>query len=130
MFKFLEQHKVTLVYIPLAVYWVVLLAATSFPTDRIPSLGVSDKIKHFGAYLVLAALLNLALMFQNKWENIKDKAAPAAVVIATLYGILDEIHQIFIPGRSAEFLDFIADMIGALAGVFIIYLIKRKSFSV
>ena len=43
--------------------------------------------------------------------------------------MLDEIHQSFIPGRSAEFLDWIADALGAAAGcIFVFYLMKQLKY--
>jgi len=38
-------------------------------------------------------------------------------MIIAVYGILDEIHQIFIPGRYFEWLDFLSDLIGGLIGI-------------
>ena len=42
-----------------------------------------------------------------------------AIIIASVYGIFDELHQLLIPGRSAEFLDWLADFFGAMTGVLI-----------
>lgn len=39
-----------------------------------------------------------------------------AVAIASLYGITDEIHQIFVPGRFCDPLDWMTDTAGALLG--------------
>lgn len=40
-------------------------------------------------------------------------------ILASLYGITDEIHQSFIPMRDASFWDFMTDSIGSLAGVYL-----------
>ena len=50
MFEFLEKRKVVLVYIPLIIYWALLLMGTTLPAPDVPSFGVGDKIKHFGAF--------------------------------------------------------------------------------
>jgi VanZ family protein len=42
-----------------------------------------------------------------------------SVVSASLYGISDEIHQSFVPFRDAEVADVIADILGAVGGVFL-----------
>ena len=40
-----------------------------------------------------------------------------AVSVSTLYGISDEVHQYFVPGRTASLADIVADGIGSLIGV-------------
>ena len=45
------------------------------------------------------------------------------------YGILDEVHQLLIPGRSCELLDFLADILGSVIGVIVLkILIKFYKF--
>lgn len=129
MLKFLEKRKILLVYTPLVLYWIVLLAATSSPTIKIPTTDVSDKGYHFTAYFGLGVLLNLTLVFQNKYLSLKRKNALYTVLIGSIYGIFDEIHQYFIPGRSMEFLDFVADFFGLiLAILFVLFLFRLFKF--
>ena len=129
MLKYLEEHKVIMVYIPLLVYWLVLLGATSFPVDYLPSVGVGDKFEHLFAYFGLTVLLNLTLIFQNKFLLLKRKNTLFTLIISGLYGALDEIHQYFIPGRSCEFFDWGADFLGILLGIILItYLIKQYNY--
>jgi len=47
------------------------------------------------------------------------------VLAVTLYGILDEIHQYFVPGRSADVYDALADASGALLGAWTMYYLIR-----
>lgn len=87
---------------------------------------VSDKINHFGAYGLLSVLLYLNLYFQDKIKLLNKFPATFTVLIASIYGLLDELHQMFVPGRSAEFLDWLADFSGSLVAVLISrYLIRR-----
>lgn len=126
LLNFLRSHKVSLVYIPLAVYWVVLFIATSIPADRIPEVGVGDKFSHFFAYAVLSALLFFTFSFQEKFSLLRLHPAKMSVLISTIYGALDELHQMLIPGRSAEVLDWIADFVGAVAGVLVVKFVIDK----
>ena len=127
MFKYLEKNKKLLVYTPLVIYWLILFSATTLPAASMPSFGVVDKVNHLLAYFILAILLFLTLLFQQKILLSKNKVAGYALIICSLYGMLDEVHQIFIPGRSAEFLDFLADVCGALLGVLLMnYLVIRS----
>lgn len=119
MIKYLKSYKFQLVYIPLIIYWIVLLIATSIPADHMPSVGVGDKFSHFFAYLILSALLYFAFSLQEKYSTLKNNPALISAGIASVYGIFDELHQMLIPGRSAELLDWIADFCGAIVGVLI-----------
>jgi len=126
LFEYLEKRKVRLVYIPLVIYWLVLFVATTLPSERLPSIGFSDKINHFFAYFILAVLLNLTLIYQRKSRFLFEKAQIATIVICLFYGAVDELHQMLVPGRFAETWDWVADALGTFAGVLIVYfLIKR-----
>ena len=113
-------------YLPLIVYWIILFIATSIPAQSVPSFGVSDKVNHFLAYLILALLLYLTLSFQEKSMFAKRNVALLTIVVILLYGVFDELHQMLIPGRSAEFLDWAADAVGAICGVLIISSLLKK----
>lgn len=118
MINFLEKNKVFLVYIPLIIYWIVLLVATSLPAQDLPRIETNDKFTHFAAYFILSVMLNFSLMFQNKLLKLKNNPALWTIIIGFTYGAFDEIHQYFIPGRFCEFLDWIANAVGVLFGVF------------
>ena len=93
-----------------AVYWAVLFTLTHLPPNRLPHGPASDKLEHFGAYLVLSLMLGAAL-----WQAslAKRRLVPVVVfVAAALYGAFDEFTQIPV-GRDAEFIDWCADISGA-----------------
>lgn len=74
----------------------------------------ADKVGHAAAYAVLGALLTLA-----------TGRVCLAVVIATLFGVSDEIHQYFVPGRAADVFDVVADGVGALVGAVSVAFLSR-----
>lgn len=129
MFEFLERKKKLFVFTPLIIYWIILFIATTLPVQSVPSIAVSDKINHLLAYFLLGVLLYLTLIFQRKSVFLFDNATWATIVIASFYGALDEFHQMFVPGRFAEVLDWLADATGSALGVFFItYLIKKLKY--
>ena len=74
--------------------------------------GVSDKGAHLLLYSGLGTLLVRARA--GGWRRpVTLGIAAAAIVVATLYGISDEIHQHFVPLRQVEVRDILADAIGA-----------------
>ena len=72
-----------------------------------------DKFVHMLLYLGFGLLLNLTLS-SSKNSRISKYAAPLAIFIGTIYAITDEIHQSFVPYRTASALDLYADFLGLL----------------
>ena len=75
----------------------------------------SDKVVHVLAYAPLGFLLVYALSRSTSSSNLIF----FGVFLAFLYGLTDEIHQAFVPGRDASALDVMADGTGAMIGSFI-----------
>ena len=125
MFKFLEKRKVWLVYVPLIIYWIILFTATTLPGPQLPDIHLGDKIAHFSAFFILAVLLNLTLIFQRKSHFLFKYATLVTIIICFVYGAIDEIHQMIIPGRYADIRDWFADSIGVVIGVLILNFVKN-----
>lgn len=124
----MEKHKVWFIYVPLVLYWIVLLTLTTLPSQRLPSVNVSDKIEHLLAFTVLAIMLCFTYSFQRKYEMLRQKPFLFTFLTVVFYGALDELHQA-IPalGRSCDIFDLMADTTGAVIGIGIVYLIKTFS---
>lgn len=74
--------------------------------------GYDDKVAHAVAYGALALALLHGLT--GAWrQRPRLSHVGLAVLFATLYGVSDEVHQTFVPGRSMEALDVVADAVGA-----------------
>lgn len=87
-----------------------------------PNVKINDKIEHLLAYFGLSVLLGLSLFTQNKSKILKKSYYLFSIVFVALYGAMDEIHQLFVPGRSCDINDWIADISGAIIGSVVIYL--------
>jgi VanZ family protein len=104
--------------------------AAIFVVSGIPNLGplpanTSDKAAHFAAYALLGALLARAVA-GAVWAGYTRTSVWKAWTFATLYAVSDELHQTFVPGRTASLGDGLADSIGALAGAAAALLIARR----
>lgn len=119
------------IYLALGLYWVFLLIATSLPSTSLPQTLLGDKIQHTLAFMILGILLTLTLKTQQKYNMLKIYSYTYAIIIGMLYALFDELHQLFIPGRYCEFIDWIADVIGVFLGVGIVYMLIKyvKTFS-
>ncbi len=80
----------------------------------VPGVPSFDKVYHVVEYALLGALVVAAL------GPLKGRAgtwwAFAGFALAAAYGVGDEIHQAFVPGRSADPWDALADVVGAAIG--------------
>ena len=86
---------------------------------------LSDRILHGILYAGLAALLVRALA--GGWfRTVTFSIALTAVAIATLYGISDEVHQHFVPLRTMDPADAVADAVGASLAAFGLYFANRR----
>lgn len=71
------------------------------------------KLAHFTEYLILSLLLYRALAADRGWSL---RAAGLALALAGMYAVSDELHQWFVPGRTAAATDCLIDVSGAAAG--------------
>jgi VanZ family protein len=74
-----------------------------------------DKLLHFTAYSALAFCAGLWVPAAG-WKSRGLFFLLLIAAIASAYGIVDEIHQSFVPGRSPSVWDWVADTLGAFAG--------------
>jgi hypothetical protein len=79
---------------------------------------------HVFEYFVLGGLLAWALAE----EEVSPSAIVLAVLLASLYGVTDEFHQHFVPGRTPDLMDWLLDTAGAIAGAFVArWLVARSN---
>jgi VanZ family protein len=99
---------------PVVAYMAVIFLMSSLSEAPLPP-GMSDKSAHGIGYTGLAAVVVRALS-GGLPRPVSMRTAVTAVAIAVAYGASDEVHQMFVPGRSAELYDLAADAVGAIAG--------------
>ncbi len=92
-----------------ALFWLSSQPLTLPPTPLFPG---ADKVVHMILYAGLAVLVFLTLHHSGRNHS------PAVqygipIIFCLLYGISDEIHQLFVPTRSFDLLDILADTLGA-----------------
>jgi VanZ family protein len=107
---------------PPFIWAAVILVATSIPQPRFPDLPGIDKVGHLGMYAVLAVLMVRALVKANH----PLRTFLIVLGLASLFGAADEWHQQFIPGRTTDPRDWLADTFGAGFGTMISVAASRR----
>lgn len=102
-------------WLPPLAWAALILVLTSIPNPDVGGVGFpgADKIVHAALYLVLGWLMARAMAA----ERASARRLVAVVALLAIFAAADELHQQWIAGRSAELLDWGADLLGASLGV-------------
>lgn len=119
------SKRAWLSFLPAALYMALIWVLSSMPLQiSFEPVPYQDKGVHFVEYGVLAILLNKALRNNFRGASLRLTASYAAGG-TVLWGLLDEIHQAYVPGRSSDAFDLLADTLGAAAGTLVYALAIR-----
>jgi VanZ family protein len=104
----------------------VIFVQSSHPSPEIgPDWPFKDKVLHFIAYALLGVLF-LRAFYTTRIKHHLKLIFALSVLFSALYGISDEIHQSFVPYRTADVMDALADILGSIAGVYLYQKIATK----
>lgn len=113
-------------------YWLPVLAhmaliyylssRSSFPVEVPPWAFYADKVVHAVIFGFLGFLF-LRAWLQGKWQRINLPASILTVGFILLYGISDEVHQMFVPNRHPSIGDIAADITGAAFVVLLVFIV-------
>ncbi len=106
--------KATNSWLPVIIWAGVIFSFSSFPTTTTTTFYLGDfllkKSAHVIEYGIFATLVYRALINSNVT---KSRSMWLSVLIAFMYGLSDEFHQSFTPGRGPKFTDVLIDTFGA-----------------
>lgn len=104
-------------WLPAIVLCAIIFWQSCYATpDVLPGWPLQDKALHAGIYGLLGALWVRAFNTVEPWRGRGRPLIIIGVLLATLYGLSDEWHQSFVPARSADAFDLLADFIGSAVG--------------
>jgi VanZ family protein len=104
-------------WLPIPAYAVLIFYLSTLPASSVhlPPISHIDKAAHVCEYGAFGMLLARAFAAGGAGLSTRQ-AVLGAWIVATLYGASDEFHQFFVPTRSCEWGDWIADSTGGLVG--------------
>jgi VanZ family protein len=101
-------------WIPTVLWAVVILVLTSVPTPAGPGGGLGlDKAVH----LVLYAILGWLAIRAASRGSFRARTAAVTLAAIALFAVVDELHQVFIPWRTGDISDWVADLTGGAIGI-------------
>jgi VanZ family protein len=121
-----RARQIALAWLPAVLYMGLIFTLSSMPAlmPYAKYFPMRDKGIHFVEYAVLGALTTHAA-----GRTFPDRSRARVFLFgwmtAVLFGVSDELHQAFVPGRSADVLDLVADAIGAFAGAGVRSVVRR-----
>ena len=100
---------------PVIIQMAIIFGASSLSDPGPLPGGMSDKGGHLIGYVILSVLLLRALS-RGRIAGVTWRTALLAILGSTLYGVSDELHQSFVPGRTPDVYDVMADAAGGCVG--------------
>lgn len=114
----MDIPKLIKYWTPVVIWCVVIFSFSSMQVGSASEFYWKDfvvkKTAHLIEYGILATLIYRALINNNFSKN---KAAMLAILLCFIYGLTDEFHQSFTPGRGPKFTDALIDTFGATIAV-------------
>ena len=113
-------------WVPALAYMALIFALSSMriSAPMIQDVPFQDKGIHFIEYLVLGFVCAYAT--RRTWPGRRpSRTILLGAFLAAAWGFSDELHQAFVPMRSADYRDFIADVLGSGAGA-ILYAVGER----
>lgn len=106
-------------------YAGVLFWASGMNRLPLPNIGfeLQDKLFHAAAYALFAFLIHRALA---RPSPVTSRLYTGSAALGIGYALTDELHQLFVPGRQAELSDLLADIIGIVAVLLVLYYRQRR----
>lgn len=108
-------------WLPVAAYMALIfyLSSLPHPDENLPKFlfeRLGDKLLHLVEYAILSVLCYRAFR-RAAGSFAARRAVVFTIMTVSLYGATDEVHQAFVPFRTASWLDWAADIAGGVIGV-------------
>lgn len=102
-------------WVPVALYAGFIFYVSSLP-EPVQTLQVDLSVLHVPMFFVLSYLFARAVLGTRNIAT--SRAIAASIIVTTAYGVLDELHQLYVPGRTFSYFDMGLDLFGASLIVF------------
>ena len=109
--KFLTPRILPSLFVAIVIFLVSHIPGEEVDIPRSLQPIRLDFVYHIVVYFILATSICFAIKARTVGANL------IVILVAFTYGISDELHQIFVPGRSPAIIDVMSDLGGTILGV-------------
>lgn len=108
--RWLHQHPLFTLWLPLVAWMGLIFCLSAQPDFPHPEVDWLEGLIGIGAHMFLFGVL--AVLWARSLQG-QRRTLLLAFLLTMLYALLDEFHQSFVPGRTADPLDLVYDGLGA-----------------
>lgn len=110
---------------------LIIFIQSSLPAVELPPVEwiSADKLVHAGVFGLLTFLCYISIIHFRTENFLTGSPVFWSAAICIVYGASDEFHQYFVPNRSAEVQDWLADVFGVVVAAFIIFYFLKHRYS-
>lgn len=117
----MSKLKMLRFWFPVFLYSGIIFYMSSLVKVNVPLSDWNfDKIYHIVEYIPFGFLVYRAV-YRTQAQPDKHRVLKIALLSSFCYGLSDEIHQLYVPGRSSSGVDLLADTVGGFIGAFIYF---------
>ena len=121
MISWFERHPeaswVLTIVAAVGIFWVSSLSFGS----GVPGIDIVPILYHILSFFVLATFLLISLVGGQR-----KRLFVLGIVLAIVYGVSDELHQFFVPGRYMSLFDIFLDGIGVIFAAMIYFILVES----
>ena len=115
-------------WLPVVLWAAVIFTFSTWPTKKSSEFYLWDFIVKKTAHVVEYGIFTILIYRALKASGVnKLEAAVYAVILAIMYGMSDEFHQSFTPGREPKVRDVVIDSFGSMISMYLVLKILPKA---
>ena len=113
-------------WLPVALYIVLIFGLSSIQGLQVPgSFPFMDKVAHLMEYSLFGLLVGRAIRFTMTGSS-RVAMSVAAISFGSVIGMLDELYQRFVPGRSCDVFDWLTDATAVTLAVVVTQIVTAR----
>ena len=123
MISWLEKNRRVSWIITIIIFGLIFyISSLSFPPTIVGPATITSAAYHIGIFFLLAIFFFISVLNREwNWKKII-----LSILIVSIYAVLDEFHQFFVPGRFCSTNDFLLDFTGIIFASLLYFILIEK----